>query len=753
MEGKRSVYYLEGLHCANCGEKIAREVGKYESVSASDLDIVNQRLFVTHTETIIPGLMEKIQGIVDRIEPGVVVKAGDDFTRKANRVSGSDHPDSHSHGHSHGHDEEGLTGIWTQKNIRIIIGATLFATGLILRDNKFADAMLFVSYGLIGWDVLYVAYRNILRGDIFDENFLMGIATIGAFTIGEYAEGVAVMLFYQVGEAFQDRAVNQSRKAIKSLLNIRPDTATLDNGFTTKVVPAEEVKVGDVIRVKPGERVPLDGRITSGESHLDTSALTGESVPQPIAFGDNVLSGVINLSGVISIEVTKDYSESTVSKILELVQNANTRKSKTEHFITRFARVYTPIVVLLSALIAIVPPLVTGQPFSEWVYRALVFLVVSCPCALVISIPLGFFGGVGGASRNGILIKGGNYLEALNQVGAVVFDKTGTLTQGRFTVREITVNNGFSQHDLVRIAAYAESQTTHPIGKSIVQAFGSTIPSTSVKKVNEIHGKGLTAVIDDGGLERVVEIGNDALIETRHSNGLPQVSDILDAITPGESASLSNPGETIIHVRIDGVYAGSFRIADSVKHDAADAIARLKRMGISRTVMLTGDRKSVAEKIATQLGVDEVHAELLPADKVSILENIEARMTGKRKKVIFVGDGVNDAPVLARADVGIAMGGLGSDAAIEAADVVIMTDEPSKIATAIEFARFTRKIVVQNIIFAMGIKILVLILGAGGLATMWEAVFADVGVALIAVLNASRVLKYKPGKVKVEAGV
>ncbi len=605
--------------------------------------------------------------------------------------------------------------------IRIAAGAAIYAVALIFALGDLIKLALFVAaYLVIGGDVLVRAVRNIVRGRVFDENLLMTIATIGAFAIREYPEAVAVMLFYQVGELFQGYAVGKSRRSITKLMDIRPDYANLlADGREQKVSP-EQVSVGDVIMVKPGERVPLDGVVLKGSSFADTSALTGESVPKAIKAGDTVYSGVINQSGVLEIRVEKEFAQSTISKILELVQNASTRKATTEKFISRFARYYTPIVVAVAVLIATIPPLfVPGAVFSDWLYRALVFLVISCPCALVISIPLGFFGGIGAASREGILVKGGNYLEALRKADTFVFDKTGTLTEGVFQVSEIKTYGSLSSDEVLTLAAHIESYSTHPIAKSIVEAYaasGRKPDKSVVTDYEEISGHGLKARVQ----EKHVMAGNRALME---QSGIAIPDDGL-------------PG-TVVYIAADNVLQGALSISDRVKPDARQAIAALKAAGIKKTVMLTGDRKDTAQEVADALGLDAYYAELLPQDKVSRVEELIAQ----NGKVVFVGDGINDAPVLARADIGIAMGGLGSDAAIEAADIVIMDDNPSRLAAAIRISRKTQRIVWQNIGFAMVVKVAVLLLGAGGIATMWEAVFADVGVALLAVLNALRMMR------------
>lgn len=603
--------------------------------------------------------------------------------------------------------------------IRLGIGAALFAAAVVFDFPNIVEIILYLtSYLLVGGEVLLKSVRNISRGEVFDENFLMSIATIGAFAIGEYPEGVAVMLFYQIGEFFQGIAVNRSRKSIAALMDIRPDFANIKVGTDTKRVSPEEVNIGDLIVVRPGEKVPLDGRIIEGRSMVDTSALTGESVPREVEPGEDVLGGFINKNGVITVEVTKEFGESTVSKILDLVQNASSKKAPTENFITKFARYYTPTVVFVALGLAVLPPLlIAGAAFSDWLYRALVFLVVSCPCALVVSIPLGFFGGIGGASKNGVLIKGSNYLEALNNVDTVVFDKTGTLTKGVFKVTDIKPVN-IDQKELLEFAAYAESYSSHPIAVSVIKAYSKEINKSDIENYDEISGHGVKVKVKG----REILAGNTKLMNR-------------------ENIAYEDPETvgTVVHIAIDGEYAGYIVISDEVKEDAAEAIRELKKVGVRKTVMLTGDIKSVGHRVGELLGLDEVHAELLPDQKVEKLEAIEKQKPAKGK-LVFVGDGINDAPVLARADIGIAMGGLGSDAAIEAADVVIMTDEPSKIVSAIKIAKRTRGIVWQNIIFAMGIKLVVLALGAGGIATIWEAVFADVGVTVIAVINAMRVM-------------
>jgi len=611
----------------------------------------------------------------------------------------------------------------TKRLWRIIIGAAVLATAVLLSlNNEWLQIALFIiSYIIVGGDVVKRAVKNIFKGQVFDENFLMSIATIGAFFIGEYPEGVAVMLFYQVGELFQSYAVGKSRKSIASLMDIRPDYANVKKGDELVKVDPDEVQIGDIIVIKAGEKIPLDGKVIEGSSMIDTSALTGESVPREVEVGSDILSGCININGVITAEVTKEFGESTVSKILDLVENASSKKSNSEQFITKFARYYTPVVVIIAVFLAIIPPLVIdGATFSDWIYRALAFLVVSCPCALVISIPLSFFGGIGGASKKGVLVKGSNYLEALAETEIVVFDKTGTLTKGVFNVQEIHPE-GVSKEEILELTAHAESYSNHPISLSLKRAYSKEIDNGRISDVEEISGHGVIATVDG----KKVMAGNIKLMK---------MMDI-----PYFKGELIG---TIVHVAVNNKYIGYIVIADEVKEDSAQAIKELKAANIKQTVMLTGDNKSIGSKVAKELGLDKVYAELLPADKVEKLEELFSQKS-KKGKLAFVGDGINDAPVLARADIGIAMGGLGSDAAIEASDVVIMTDEPSKIATTMKISKKTLKIAHQNIVFAIGIKIIVLILSAFGITTMWAAIFADVGVTIIAVLNAFRALNVK----------
>ena len=606
--------------------------------------------------------------------------------------------------------------------IRIAISVILLAAAMLAPlTGPYRLLAFLVPYLAVGGDVLWKAVRHIFHGKVFDENFLMALATIGAFCTDDYPEGVVVMLFYQVGEWFQSYAVGRSRQSIASLMDIRPDYAFVEREGQILQVSPEDVDIGDVIVIKAGEKIPLDGVILEGRSALDTAALTGESLPREVAPGDDVISGCVNQSGRLRVQVTKRFGDSTVSKILDLVENSSSKKAPAENFITKFARYYTPCVVLAAVLLAVLPPLLGGGVWSEWIHRALIFLVISCPCALVISVPLSFFGGIGGASRCGILVKGGNYLEALADTDVVVFDKTGTLTQGVFNVTAIHPDS-ISQSRLLELAVLAESFSGHPISRSLRESYSQDVDSSRVTSVEELAGRGVRAVIDG----QDVCVGNDKLME-----------EIGIAWHPCHRLG------TTVHVGVDGEYAGHIVISDEVKPDAKDAIQALKRAGVRKTVMLTGDAAAVGESVAHDLGLDEVYAELLPGDKVTQVERLLTESSAKGK-LSFVGDGMNDAPVLSRADVGIAMGGMGSDAAIEAADIVLMDDKPSKIAVAIRIARRTRRIVRQNIIFALAVKALILLLGALGRANMWEAVFADVGVSVIAILNAMRALRTTP---------
>lgn len=607
--------------------------------------------------------------------------------------------------------------------IKIIIALILFLIALIANfGNIWVNNLLYIlSYAIVGIEIVIKAFKNIIKGKVFDEHFLMAVATIGAFAIGELPEAVTVMIFYQIGELFQSYAVSKSRKSISNLMDIRPDFANVERNKEIKQVKPGDVKIGEIIVIKPGEKVPLDGIVVEGNSSLDTKALTGESLPKDVKENEEVLSGFINLNGVIKVKVTKGYGESTVSKILNLVENASNKKSKSENFITKFAKYYTPIVVIIALILAVVPPIIIKDAtLSDWVYRALSFLVVSCPCALVISIPLSFFGGIGGASKMGVLIKGSNYLEALSNTEIVVFDKTGTLTKGIFEVQKISPI-GISKEELLEVTAYGEHYSNHPIAISVKEAYGKEIDEKKIININEISGFGIIAKLEN----KEVLIGNEKLMN-ENKVSFSKCDDI----------------GTILYVAINKKYAGYIVIADKVKDDSKDAIKLLKKNNIKQTIMLTGDRKNVGEEVAKELGIDKVYTELLPDGKVKKVEELLNEKTQKGK-LVFAGDGINDAPVLAISDIGVAMGGLGSDAAIEAADVVIMTDEPSKIVDTIKLSKRTMRIVKENIIFAIFVKILVLVLSALGIATMWEAVFADVGVSIIAIINALRALRVK----------
>lgn len=707
-------YVLQGLGCANCAAKIENGVKTQDGVISVSVNFMNTALKVELEDGYKGDITEMIEKIVHKYESDIIVV-------EKGRKNNGDNTQDHDHGHTHGGGEEDKSKITA-----LIIGSILFGAGILLTQlfelHIYIKLGVFlVSYIILGGKVVLRAIKNILRGQIFDENFLMSIATIGAFIIGDFPEAVAVMLFYQVGELFQDLAVRRSKKSIADLMDIRPDFANLKkNGEITKVSP-DTIRVGDIIVVKPGEKIPLDGIIIEGTAMLDTTALTGESVPRKVSVSDLVLSGCINQNGVLTIEVTKTFGESTVAKIIDLVENASSKKAPTENFITTFSRYYTPAVVGLAALLAVIPPLFLGGVWSEWINRGLIFLVISCPCALVISIPLGFFGGIGAASKNGILIKGSNYLEALNNLDIVVFDKTGTLTKGVFQVTNLQAAEGFSKDELLEFAANAETFSNHPIALSIQKAYGKEVDKEKITDYKEISGHGISAVVNG----KNVLAGNHKLMQAQN-------------ISFTESTDIG----TKIYVAVDKAYVGSIVISDEIKADSYGAIEVLKAKGVRKTVMLTGDNPQIAEAIARELKLDEVYAGLLPDQKVERLEKLSEQKRAKGK-LAFVGDGINDAPVLARADIGIAMGGLGSDAAIEAADVVLMTDEPSKLAEAIDIAKATKRIVWQNIIFALGIKGIFLLLGAMGVANMWEAVFADVGVSVLAILNAMRVMKLK----------
>ena len=615
-----------------------------------------------------------------------------------------------------------MTKKMKKKLIRIIISFILLVLAFILKlDNVIINAILFIiSYLIVGYDIIFKALRNITRGKVFDENFLMTIATIGAFFIGEFPEAVAVMLFYQVGELFQSYAVDKSRKSVSELMDIRPDYANLYHDEKTERVDPNKVKVGDIILIKPGEKIPLDGIVVEGTSYLNTLALTGESMPKNVTVNDEVLSGCINNEGILKVKVTKEFGESTVSKILDLVENASSRKSKSENFISKFAKYYTPIVVIIAILLAFIPPLVLDTNFKTWIYRALSFLVVSCPCALVISIPLSFFGGIGASSKIGVLVKGSNYLEALANTEIVVCDKTGTLTEGIFKVQKVNAID-YSKEDLLKYTSYAENYSNHPIALSIKEAYGKDINEKLVTKTKEIKGKGVIAKVES----KEVLVGNEKLIEEYNID-----------------YKKSNDIGTVIYIAIDKTFVGSITISDKIKEDAYKAVKEFRKNNVKKIVMLTGDREEISKKVSRELKLDNYYAELLPQDKVKKVESL-MKEKSESGKLVFIGDGINDAPVLALSDIGVAMGGLGSDAAIEAADIVIMTDEPSKLASAIKISKKTMQIVKENIVFAITVKILVLLLSAIGIASMWAAVFADVGVSVIAIINALRILRVK----------
>ena len=703
------VYLLKGLDCPNCSAKIEKEVGELDGVTSSTVNLMNQTLTVQAGTSVAASLLDTVTTIVHSHEPDVEV------SEKQLEATAPVKKDEKAAVYN---DED------KKRTIRLAVGAVVYAIGMAL--TVFAKlptlaelAFLIVAYVILGWDVVWQAVKNITRGQVFDEHFLMSVSTIGAFAIGEYPEAVAVMLFYQVGEFFQSLAVKRSRKSISDLMDICPDSATVKRNGVLQVVSPESVAVGEIIVVKPGEKIPLDGIVVDGESMLDTKALTGESVPRSIRKGDEALSGCINQSGLLTLKVTKSFGESTVSKITDLVENASARKAPTENFITTFARYYTPVVVGMAAVLAIIPPLVLGGGWSEWLRRGFVFLIVSCPCALVISIPLTFFGGIGAASKRGVLVKGSNYLEALNKVSVVVFDKTGTLTKGVFEVANIIPAAGYQKEQVLEYAAQAESYSNHPIAKSILATYGKPIDQKQFSGFEEISGHGISVMVQG----KKVLAGNSKLMESEKI-----------------AYAACDAAGTKFYVAADGSYVGCILIADEVKPDSKCAIAELKKIGVEKTVMLTGDDERIGKSVADELGLDAYYAQLLPDQKVEKLEMLD-KQKRQGSKLAFVGDGINDAPVLARADVGIAMGGLGSDAAIEAADVVLMTDEPSKLVEAIDVAKATKRIVMQNIVIALGIKSVFLVLGALGMAGMWEAVFGDVGVTIIAVLNAMRIPK------------
>ncbi len=694
-------YTLEGLDCANCAVKIENELKKNPGLEKVKVN------FATKSIELPEELYAVAQEVIARLEPGVRLRKGRD---------------------------EGETVV-PKKHLPLWISGLLFLIGFVFNEQlhntpySWLEYLVLLSaYFLVGWPVITRALRNLVRGDVFDENFLMTLATAGAIAIHQLPEAAGVMLFYAVGEYFQEMAVNRSRRSIQALLDIQPEYANLKENGTTRRVPPDEVAVGQTIVVKPGERVPLDGEVVAGTSFVDTSALTGESTPRKLATGDPILAGMVNGEGLLTVCVTKPYQDSSVARILNLVEKAGERKAPTEQFITAFARYYTPLVVAAAVLIAVVPPLLfPGATFNTWLYRALVLLVISCPCALVVSIPLGYFGGVGGASRHGILIKGANFLDALANAHTVVFDKTGTLTKGVFRVTEVTARNGFTPEEVLTAAAWAEVFSNHPIAHSLRAAYGRAIPVDLVHDYQEIPAHGISAVVAG----KHVLAGNDRLM---HREAIDHEDE--DCAVQG----------TVVYVAIEREYAGYIVIADAIRDDAKAAVEDLKNLGVQRVLMLTGDDATVAARVADQLQLDGFKAELLPEDKVTSLEQLMAELPDrKRQKLVFVGDGVNDAPVITRADIGVAMGGLGSDAAIEAADVVLMEDAPSKLARAIVIARRTRRIIRQNIYVALAVKAFFLFLGTLGVATIWEAVFADVGVTLLAVFNASRTLRFGRG--------
>lgn len=700
VRSKNLDFKLEGLTCGDCANKIERFSKGLRGVEDSKIDFINQSLKLEVREGIDLGFLEKeVEEIVHALEPDVKVFRLDSISEEGQKES----------------------SVWSKLKelnlltigIAAVIGVVPWILGL---EGKARFLVYFISYLIVGHKIIIQAFKNTLKGIPFDENFLMTIATIGAFIIGEYPEAIMVMLLYQIGEVLQGVAVNHSRDSITALMDIRPDYANLKIGDDVEIVHPEDVKIGSHIVIRPGERVPLDGIVLEGESSLDTSNITGESVPRRVVTGDTVYSGVVNGEGLLVMEVTKEFGESTISQVLDLVENASSQKAETENFITKFSRYYTPLVVMAAVLIAVLSPVVSGGSFKESLYNASVFLVISCPCALVISVPLGFFGGLGGASKLGILIKGGNYLEALTEVETMVFDKTGTITEGVFEVQAIEAFEGYSEEEILKIAAYGESYSNHPIARSILQKYKKEIDSKKISDYKDITGKGIEVLLDG---ERIL-LGNKSLLEENH-------------ISVKEVSSIG----TVVYVAKKGLHIGTIVVADKIKDNILDDLRELKKVGVKEIVMLSGDNISTVEQVGNMVGMDQVYGNLLPQDKVSIFEEI---MSGTDRKVAFVGDGVNDAPALARADVGIAMGGLGSDAAIEASDVVIMTDDIGKISKGVKIAHRTKKIVIQNIILALGVKLVVLILGALGSASMWQAVFADVGVSIIAILNSIRAL-------------
>jgi Cd2+/Zn2+-exporting ATPase len=706
MSNKRE-YILEGLCCANCAARIEEEVGALSEVAEVNLNLLNNKLSIALKEAE-SDVTVAVKKIVAAHEPSIKV---------LDVLSAGEH--THSHAEQEREENELKTYLFRLGiAVALTVALSIFEVPSVIRMT-----ILLIAYLLAGYEILLSAVKNIVKGKVFDENFLMGVASLGAFLIGEHVEAIAVLVFYGIGELLQDMAVHRSKKNITGLMDIRPDYANLLEGDSHRAVSPELVAVGNMILIKPGEKVPLDGIVTKGSSFIDTRALTGESVPREVLPGDNILSGTINTSGVIEVEVTKSFGEATVNKILELVQNAGSKKAQSEKFITKFARYYTPIVVYSAIAVAVLPPLLGFGSFSDWLYRALSFLIISCPCALVISIPLSFFGGIGGGAKQGILIKGGNYLDALQQVDTIVFDKTGTLTKGVFEVTKVAPVSGVTSSELLNLAAIAENHSIHPIAKSIKMYYERTASDNSIEQaqITELAGHGVIAENET----RTIYAGNDKLMQ-KYQIEIPSVK------TTG----------SIVHIAENEKYMGYLLITDELKEGVKDMITQIKQFGVKRTVMLTGDHENVAKEIAALCGVDEYRAELLPQDKVSWFERLKEEVPGKGK-IVFVGDGINDAPVLAQADIGIAMGGIGSDAAIEAADIVIMNDEIGKIATAIKIARKTKMIVTQNIVFALGVKLLIMILAFFDITSIWFAIFADVGVALIALFNAMRAMRVK----------
>lgn len=689
----RVVYNLEGLTCANCAARIETAASRLENVDSAVVDFSSSRIFLDINQDNANGLKVALQETVATFEPDVIVS---EQTTKLEKPR-----------------------LFTAHNSSFFLGILSFIIALFVPGGTLKIALYIIAYGLSGYEVIYKALRNLRQGQIFDENFLMTIATLGALAIGEFPEAASVMIFYRTGEFLQSRAVDRSRRAISALIAIKPETAHRKVQDVTEDIPVEDVRIDDLLVIRPGERIPVDGKIVQGSSSLDTSALTGESLPRDVEEGEDVLSGCINLNGLLTIRATKLARDSAVSRILHLVENATTNKAPTEDFITTFARYYTPVVVGIAAAIAIIPPLFFGGAFNDWFYRSLIFLVASCPCALVVSIPLGFFGGIGRASKQGVLVKGSNYLQALHEADTIVFDKTGTLTSGQFSVQNVTAVDPFSKEDVLEMAAHAESASSHPIARSILRAFGAPVDESSVTSIEELSGFGV----------RAYQKGAEILVGSKH---LLQRFGIEVAEHHDQSA---------VHVAKDGAYVGSIVLLDEPKKSARHAVQTLHSME-AKIVMLTGDSATVAGQVAEELGIEDVRAELLPDQKVEELERIMGEKSGKGK-VVFVGDGINDAPALARADVGVAMGALGSEAAIETADVVLMTDDPLGVVEAMDTARRTNRIVWQNIALAFAVKVVVLTLGALGMATLWEAVFADVGVTIVAVLNSTRIIASK----------